>query len=239
MTHFPADPRWNDAVLGQSMPLPDWAARSTDAVLGSSERLPPSDQGDRHSPRALSLQQVIQQSLFSRDPYPAIFCQLSPRLTFQREAVAMSAPRNSAYGVSTSHRMVSLLWGFYGADLRSYDTSEPIWYNLFYFKPAPLRCFLSSVQAGFGYEQLERSAIVEWEYHFETAFGRCGIGPERYQVMAHMAQFYPETYALAWAAWQAEHQVNLAFSRQIPIEPVAIDAVIELANYYLWFQMKL
>jgi hypothetical protein len=230
MTHFPASPRRNDAVIGQATPYPGLAGASTDAVLGSYNRLPLSDQSARHSPSTLSLQSVIQQSLLASDSNPAIFCQLSPRLTFQREAVAMSAPRNSAYAVSTSHRMVSLLWGFYAPDR---------WYNLFYFKPAPLRCFLSSIQTGFDYSQLGQSARSEWDYHFETAFQRCEIAADRYSVMAHMAQFYPETYQAAWAAWQAEYQINLAFSRQMPIEPLAIDAVIELANYYLWFQMKL
>jgi hypothetical protein len=245
MTHFPIHPNPDDAVLGRTSADFGAVVQPTDAVLGNALRpiTPHRNWGDRQGNQHLqtrSLQDVIQHSLFTTDPHPEIFCQLTADFTFYRQAAAQYAPRYSAHAVATEHRQVSLLWGFYNhPDRQDGRSSAPIWYNRFYFKSAALRCLLSSVQAGFVYSQLGQAVTADWDDHFAMAFGRCDIAANGYHIMAHMAQFYPEAYQAAWADWQDWHQINLAFSRQMPIPQPAIDAVIELANYYLWFQMKL
>jgi hypothetical protein len=239
MTHFPLRPNPDDAVLGQASTDFGAAVQPTDAVLGNALR-PMSGNWVAQRPRGLSLQDVIQQSLFTTDSSQEIFCQLTANFTFHGRAAAQYAPRYSAHAVATEHRQVSLLWGFYDhPDRQRPDSPDPIWYNRFYFRAASLRCLLSSVQAGFVYSQLAPAVAADWDDHFAMAFGRCDIAANGYHTMAHMAQFYPEAYQAAWADWQARYRINLVFSRQMPIPQPAIDAVIELANYYLWFQMKL
>jgi hypothetical protein len=239
MTHSTPQPNWHDAVLGQTA-----AGKATDAVLGG---------GATHRSRpnwtwgnptvahqsAHSLDGVIQQSMAAAPPHPAIFCQLSADMTFSRAAAAMYAPRHQAHVLTTNHHQVALLWGFYDRHRLITDVDQTIWYNLFYFQRDPLRCLLSSVQAGFVYWQLGSAVKADWEYHFETAFGRCPIVPNSHHIMAHMAQFQPRAYQTAYRDWQAQYRIDVPPARQIQVQASAIDAVIELANYYLWFQMQL
>jgi hypothetical protein len=236
-------PHWHDAVLGQSG-RPSGPTPTTDAVLGGNARSAPNwtwgQSGDRQvvPPPKHSLQGVIQQC-HEADREAAIFCHLSPDFTFRRSATAMSAPRHRAHVITTQHRQVALLWGFHAADRRTGAIEQRIWYNLFYFQTGPLQALLRSVEVGFVYWQLGETVKADWEYHFATAFGRCPIVPNSHHIMAHMAQFYPAAYAAAYATWQTRYDLTIPLSRQRQLQQSAIDAVIDLANYYLWFQIQL
>ncbi len=240
MTHSASQPNWHDAVLGQTAP-----GESTDAVLGggATHRSRPNwtwgNPAVAHQ-SAHRLDGVIQQSLYVTAPaQQEIFCQLRPDMTFDPAAAAMSAPGHRAHVLTTNHHQVALLWGFYDRHRLITDAAPTIWYNRFYFQRDPLRCLLSSLQAGFVYWQLGAAVKADWEYHFETAFGRCPIVPNSHHIMAHMAQFHPCAYQAAYADWQAVDHPDVPPARQMQIQASAIAAVIELANYYLWFQMKL
>jgi hypothetical protein len=239
MTNSLPQPNWHDAVLGQSAP-----GQSTDAVLGG-------DAADRSRPNwvwgnsaaapapARSLYGLLQQSLeVTAAAHGEIFCQLRSDMTFDPAGAAIAAPSHRAHARTTNHHQVALLWGFYDRHRLMTEADQTIWYNRFYFQRDPLHCLLRSLQSGFVYWQLGAAVKADWEYHFETAFGRCPIVPNSHHIMAHMAQFYPCAYQVAYRDWQSSAHLYVPPARRMPIQASAIAAVIELANYYLWFQMK-
>ncbi|MBE9029437.1 hypothetical protein IQ266_06625 [filamentous cyanobacterium LEGE 11480] len=235
-------PQKYDAVIGQ----PD-QNRRTDAVLGGRQSphqpssTPRWSWGYRYetADNQHSLYKLLRQCLDPQAPDHAIFCQLTPDFQFTRSSTAKYAPRSQAHVIHTEHQQVAQLWGFRGDNPQVTHFQQIIWYNLFYFQTQPLRQLLSSLQAGFSYGQLPARMQRDWDYHFATAFSRCRIESTDHRIMAHVAQFHPRTYAIAYSYWQTQYQLDVPPARQLQLQESAIDAVIALANYYLWFQMKL